>query len=137
MRTHQENLSDPRHKRFTAIQKARLQGYCNAASWNEVPKVWTKIEECKSDGDLRCVLDRYWSRYQQAGQGVLFYHIYWSEEFIAAIRTLNLCSCVTPSYATTMDGISMLHMCWQKMILSKMLNPKMNKIGPVIWPPIC
>ena len=76
MRTHQENLSDPGHKRFTAIQKARLQGYCNAASWNEVPKIWKQIEECKSDGDLRCVLALQWGRYQQAGKSVLYYDVY-------------------------------------------------------------
>ena len=39
MRAHQENLSEPGHRRFSAIQKARLQGYCNAASWNEVLKI--------------------------------------------------------------------------------------------------
>ena len=52
MRAHTENLSEPGHKRFTAIQKARLQGYCNAASWTEVPQIWKDIEDCKSDGDL-------------------------------------------------------------------------------------
>ena len=110
MRSHTKNLSEPGHKRFTAIQKAALQGYCNVRSWNEVPQIWKDIEDCKSDGDLRRVLIQYWSRYQQAGQGVLFYNIYWSEELIAAIRTLNLCSCITPTYATAMDGISILHM---------------------------
>ena len=67
MRAHNENLSEPGHKRFTAIQKAALQGYCNVTRWTEVPQIWKDIEDCKSDGDLRRVLNRYWSRYQQAG----------------------------------------------------------------------
>ena len=110
MRAHQENLSEPGHKRFTDNQKAALQGYCKVKSWAEVPAIWKQVEGCKNDVDLRRVLARHWATYQKGGLGGMFYNVYWSDDLITAIRTLNLCTCTTPSYATAMDGLSMLHL---------------------------
>ena len=51
-----EQESDPHHKPFSNVTKGKLMGLCMVTKWCEMPPVWTNIEGCKSDRDLRTIL---------------------------------------------------------------------------------
>ena len=77
--------------------------------------MWKDIEKCKNDPDLRRVLTRHWAKYQVPGGGALLYNIYWKDEFIVAIRTVNFCSGNSAAFHTSMAGLSILNlMPWDK-----------------------
>ncbi len=38
------------------FQKGKIAGLCGVTRWNEVPKIWNKIEAYKTDRDLCAVL---------------------------------------------------------------------------------
>ena len=74
MRTLQSNISQQSTKTFTNTQKGRIMGLFGVTRWNEVPKIWNKIEACKTDEDLHVVLMTYWENHK-GSLSILHYRI--------------------------------------------------------------
>ena len=56
MRMMKEQESEPGHKLFSNVTKGKLMGLCMVTKWCHTPPIWTKIEGCKSNRDLRTIL---------------------------------------------------------------------------------
>ena len=78
MRTHTKNMLEPRNGRLALVQNVALRGFCMAARWDKVPKIWKKIKSTTNDVGSRRILKRYCERYRIGG--LLFYNIYWEDE---------------------------------------------------------
>ena len=65
MRRMKEQEFDPNHKPFSNITKRKLTGLCMATKWCHMPPIWTEIEGCKSDRDLRIILQTHWGKYKK------------------------------------------------------------------------
>ena len=76
MRTMKEKKSDPQHKPFSNATEGKLMGLCMVAKWCNMPQLWTEIEGCKSDRDLRTILQTHWGKYKK-DLNTMFYDIYW------------------------------------------------------------
>ena len=55
MRIMKEQESDPQHNPFSNVTKGKLMGLCMVTKWCNMPQIWTEIEGCKSDRDLRTI----------------------------------------------------------------------------------
>ena len=85
MRMFNNNASELMHKSFTDAQKSRFMSACNVTRWCDVLAIWHEIEKCKLDKDLQDVLSKHWAKYE-SNMTCMVYKIYWSEEFLKAIR---------------------------------------------------
>ena len=56
MRMMKEQESEPSHKPFSNVTKGKVMGLCMVTKWCNMPQIWTEIEGCKSDRDLRTIL---------------------------------------------------------------------------------
>ena len=61
---------------------------CVVAKWCNVPPIWTEIERCKSDRDLRAMLQTNWEK-NQKDLNTICYDVYWGEELMKTIRTAD------------------------------------------------
>ena len=113
LRTREQNLSEP-GKGFSPMVKARIQGFCEARTWDEVPKIWHEIEKCKTDEEVKAILERHWNKIKVRGD-VALYDIYWVDELLEAIRKAIFCAGDEVTFLTSMAYISMLNMMpWSK-----------------------
>ena len=53
-----------------------------------MPPIWTEIEGCKSDRDLRVILQTNWKK-DKKDLNAMFYDVYWGEELMKTIRTAD------------------------------------------------
>ena len=44
-RSQADSLAEPGHKGFGDSTRARIKGFCQARTWDEVPKIWHEIEK--------------------------------------------------------------------------------------------
>ena len=56
MRMMKDQESDPSHKPFSNVTKGKLMGLCGVTKWCNMPAIWTEIEGCKKDKDLKVIL---------------------------------------------------------------------------------
>ena len=82
-------------------------GFCAVTSWKDVPPLWKKIEGTKAEGDLRRILDKEWGRYEE-DLDVQFYSQYRTDEFLKAIRMVELTDSNEATFLTSEAGISAL-----------------------------
>ena len=66
-------------------------GLCMVTKWCNMPPIYTEIEGCKSDRDLRTILQTQWGKYKN-NFDTMFYDIYWGEELIKTIWTADFTS---------------------------------------------
>ena len=81
----------PRRKPFSNVTKEKLMGLCMVTKWCNMPPIYTEIEGCKSDRDLRTILQTQWGKYKN-NFDTMFYDIYWGEELIKTIWTADFTS---------------------------------------------
>ena len=70
--------------------------------------MWKEIEASKTVSDLRKVLKRRWKKYSD-NLGVLYYDIWWNDEFLLALRTVQMTESEEATFLTSEQGFSLLH----------------------------
>ena len=72
-----------------------------------MPPIWEEIEQCKTDMDLRVVLQKYWSK-NETTLNMMFYSIYWNEELMKDIIKKEFTASNMALFRTSEMGLSML-----------------------------
>ena len=107
MRMMKDQESDPSHKPFSNVTKGKLMGLCGVTKWCNMPAIWTEIEGCKTDKDLKVILQSHWDGYK-TDLNTMFHDVYWGEELLRAIRTGDFTKSNTATYLTSEMGLSMM-----------------------------
>ena len=108
MRMCAENRSaEEKAKGFTDVQKGKLMGWCGVTRWANMPQIWHRIEEAKTEDDLRVILEQEWSK-NRGNLNVQFYDIYWVEDLLTAIRKVLFTKSARATYATSESCLSPL-----------------------------
>ena len=100
-----EQESEPSHKLFSNVTKGKLMGLCMVTKWCNMPQIWTEIEGCKFDRDLRTILQTHWGKYKR-DLDTMFYNIYWGEELLKSIRTADFTRSNAATFLTSEMGLS-------------------------------
>ena len=74
-----------------------------------MPPIWTAIEGCKSDRDLRIILQAQWGK-NKRDLNTIFYDIYWGEELMKAIRTADFTRSNAATFLTSEMGLSLMQL---------------------------
>lgn len=106
---HQTESDDVFSKRFSKVQRASIMGLCRERRWTDVPAIWKEIEGTKSEADLRKVLSKYWLEYR-VDLNVQFYDMFWSDEMLKAIRTVDFVESDMATFLTSESGLSLLQL---------------------------
>ena len=72
-----------------------------------MPPIWEEIEQCKTDMDLRVVLQKHTSK-NETNLNTMFYGIYWSEELMKAIRKGEFTASNMALFRTSEMGLRMI-----------------------------
>ena len=107
MRMIKDQESDPSHRPFSDVTKGKLMGLCGVTKWCNMPAIWNEIESCKTDKDLRVILQNHWDDYK-TDLNTMFHDMYWGEELLRAIRTGDFTRSNTATYLTSEMGLSMM-----------------------------
>ena len=107
MRMLKEQESDPNHKPFSNVTKGKLMGMCGVTKWCNMPTVWAEIEACKTDRDLRTILQNHWGK-NKKDLNTMFYDIYWGEELLKSIRIADFTRSNMATFLTSELGLSMM-----------------------------
>ena len=99
--------SDPSHTPFSNVTKGKLMGLCGVTKWCNMPAIWTEIEGCKTDKDLKVILQSHWDS-SKTDLNTMFHDVYWGEELLRAIRTGDFTKSNTATYLTSEMGLSMM-----------------------------
>ena len=105
MRMMKEQESEPSHKPFSNVTKGKVMGLCMVTKWCNMPQIWTEIEGCKSDRDLRTILQTHWGKYKR-DLDTMFYDIYWGEELLKSIRTADFTRSNAATFLTSEMGLN-------------------------------
>ena len=82
-------------------------GLCMVTEWCDMPQIRTEIEGCKSDRDLRTILQTHWGKYKK-DINTIFYDIYWGEDLMKAIRTADVTRSNAATFLTSEPGLSLM-----------------------------
>ena len=72
-----------------------------------MPPVWAEIEGCKTDRDLRTILQNHWGK-NKKDLNTMFYDIYWGEELLKSIRIADFTRSNMATFLTSELGLSMI-----------------------------
>ena len=62
MRMFQYKTSSATHNQLSDSQKGSIMGWYGVNSWDKVPTIWEKIEDTKTDTDLRRLMQTEWAK---------------------------------------------------------------------------
>ena len=65
--------------------KATLCGFSEVLTWEDMEPIWHKLEETKSDHDMRRIIKTEWEARKTSLMG-MFYDVYWAEEPMTSLR---------------------------------------------------
>ena len=100
MLRHREENSDSVFKRFDAHQKAKVCGFCEVKTWNQVPPIWREIEATKDEKQLRDLMSAEWSKLKTDLDSD-FASVYWEDDLLQVIRTVDFTQGLPPCFLTS------------------------------------
>ena len=102
-----EQESDLNHKAFSNATKGKLMGMCGVTKWCNMPPVWVEIEACKTDRDLRIILQNHWVK-NKKDLNTMIYDVYWGEELVKSMRIADFTRSNMATFLTSELGLSMM-----------------------------
>ena len=89
------------------VTKEKLMGLCMVVKRCNIPPIWTEVEGCKSDRDLRVILQTHWEK-NKRDLNSMFYDVYWGEELMKTICMADFTRSNRATFLTSEMGLSFL-----------------------------
>ena len=72
-----------------------------------MPKIWHRIEEARTDNDMRVILEQEWAK-NRGNLNVQLYDVFWIEDILTALRKVIFTKSARATYATSESCLSPL-----------------------------
>ena len=109
MRMFQENTPSAMYRQLSDGQKGSIMGWYRVTCWDKVPTIWEKIEDTKTDTNLRRHMQTEWEKGRGNDIDRQLHNFEWTDDLLKSIQTVELSGSSVATFLTLESGISAIN----------------------------